>query len=151
MDPAVAIIVGVLLGSLLTWVITLFQRQADREARAVDRKYERLHSASRLIRLSMWQAVQLNFSRTWVGMLISGTSFGQWTPNWQPLAYTIAEVGAALAMVLDDVDGKALDDYEAAVGAMLQAKHSDKRLLTTYVDTALVLRRELEAKARALR
>jgi len=151
MDLAAATLLGFLVGGLMTWLVSLFQRRSDREARAVERKYERLHAASRLIRLSAWQAVQLNFSRTLVGQLLDAMSWGQWTPRWQPFAYTIAEVGAALALVLDDVAGKTLDEYEASVQAILETKRSDQPILTRYVNAALALRRELEAKARSLR
>src|SRR6266849_10320875 len=128
----------------MTWLVSIFQRRSDREARATERKYERLHVASRLIRLSAWQAVQLNFSRTFIGQLLDATSWGQWTPRWQPFAYTIAGVGAALALVLDDVAGKALDEFEAAMVAVMEARRSDRQILTRYVNAALALRRELE-------
>jgi len=151
-DLAAATIVGFVFGGLMTLLVSIFQRRTDREARAIERKYERLHTASRLIRLSAWQAVQLDLSRTVIGQLLEATSWGtKWTPRWQPFAYTIAEVGASLALVLDDVAGKALDEFEAAMVGIMEAKRSDRKILTRYVNAALALRRELEARARSLR
>lgn len=151
MDLVVATLLGVIVGGLIAWLISIFQRQSDREARVAERKYERLNAASRLIRISMWQATQLNFARTFVGVLLDVTSWGKWTPPWQPFAYTIADVGAALALVLDDVAGPVLDEYQSAVEAMLKAQKSNTAVVERYVNAALALRRQLEATARALR
>lgn len=69
MDPATATIVGFVLGGLVAWIISIFQRQADRHARAVERKYDRLHVAARLLRFSVVQAAQLNYARSWRGFI----------------------------------------------------------------------------------
>lgn len=151
MDLAGATVVGLLIGSIVSLVISVVQRNADRHARAIERAYERMHAASRLIRISMWQAAQLNFSRTLTGKVVDAVSGGPLTPNWQPFAYTITEVGAALALILKEIAGANLTEYEAATEAILKAKGSDRALLSGYVKAGLALRRELEAKARALR
>jgi hypothetical protein len=148
-DPSLAIILGVFIGGLLTWAISLFQRQSDREARATERKYEQLRALSRLIRISLIHAALLNYSRSWFARLLDVTSWER--RHWSAMMHSVAETGAALAMVLDDVAGATLDEYEACVEKILDAKRSDRVLMKRYGDAALALRRLVETKARSLR
>ena len=117
MDPAVAIILGVLVGGVLTWAVSLFQRKTDREARATERKYEQLHAASRLLRVSIIQAAQLHHSRTYLAMFLDVTSWP--SQRWAAFANTLADAGAALALVVDEVAGPVAKEYENAAQELL--------------------------------
>jgi hypothetical protein len=148
MDPAVAIIVGVLLGGVLTWAISLFQREADKQARRTERMYEQLHSASRLLRLSVIEAAQLHHARSLRGLF----DLTAWPAmRWASFARTLANTGAAMSLLLDDVAGPTTDEYEAAAQALLEATRADSAKLKRYIDAAMAMRRIVEAKARGLR
>ncbi len=148
MDPSVAIIVGVLIGGVLTWAISLFQRNADREARAVERKYERLHAAARLIRLSVIQAGQLNYSRSLRGL----PDMTAWpSQRWAQFARTLTDAGAALALVSDELPQAAGIEYETAAEALLNSNRADQKKLERYTKAALALNGAVEARTRALR
>jgi hypothetical protein len=148
-DPAVAIILGVFIGGLLTWAISLFQRRADREARATERKYEQLHAVSRHLRVTLIHASFLNYSRSWFARLLDVTSWER--RHWTAVAMSTAETGSSLALVIDDVAGPVLHEYETAVEVVLERKRSDAAALKRLTTATLALRRLVEARARSLR
>jgi hypothetical protein len=148
-DLATATLIGVVVGAVLGWVIALFQRQADRHARAIERKYERLHAASRSLRLSVIQAAQLHYSRTIIAMFLDVTAWP--SLRWAQFGRTLAETGASLALVIDDLPGDLSEEYEEAASALFGATSADNRKLRRYTNAALALRRAVEAKARSLR
>lgn len=148
MDAATATIVGFLLGGLMAWGISVFQRREDRRARALERKYERLHTASRLLRISVIQAARLHYTRSWWSIL-DVTAFP--SLQWPAFGQTLAEIGASLALVLDDISGPVATEFEEAAEAIFGSRRADQAKLTRFTNAALALRRKVEAKARGLR
>jgi hypothetical protein len=147
-DPSVAIIVGVVLGAVLSWVISLFQRESDKNARAVERKYERLREGSRMLRLSVIEAAQLHHSRSLRGLF----DLTAWPAlRWASFARTLANTGAAMALVLDDIAGPVSTEFEAAAASLLEATRAEPAKLQRYINAAMAMRQLVEAKARALR
>lgn len=146
-DPSLAIIVGVVIGSVLTWVITLFQRGADQKARASEREYERLREGSRLLRLSVIEAAQLHHSRSFRGLF----DLTAWPSlRWASFGRTLAGTGSALSLVADEIKGPVADEYETAAEVLLEAIRADPAKLKRYIAAALALRQLVEAKARGL-
>ena len=90
----------------------------------------------------------MNHARSWRGYF----DLTAWPAlRWASFARTLANTGAAMSLVLDLVEGRAADEYEAAAEALLEATRADSATLKRYMAAAMAMRQLVEAKARALR
>lgn len=123
------------------------QSAEDVERRREERWYEALIKAGQLLRLSMTDAVRLQYTRSF------RTTFFDWTVwkvDWQPFVRTIAEAGTWLTIVADDLDKERTQRYGCARNALIEGKGKDDALLTEYIASTSAVRDEVERMAKNL-
>jgi len=148
-DVPTPTLVGVLIGGAIGLAGSVLAQRYDRQARALDRKYERLREASQLLRLSVIQAARLHQSRTVIARLLDVRAWP--AQRWSAFGELLARAGSALALVVDEIPKPIREEYEAAAQALFESWRADDTKLSRYVKAALDLRRTVEDRARSLR
>jgi hypothetical protein len=77
------------------------QSAEDIERRREDRWYAALIKAGQLLRLSMADALRLQYTRSFKTTFFD---WSVWHVDWQPFVRTIAEAGTWLSVVAEDLD-----------------------------------------------
>src|SRR5207245_1276118 len=123
------------------------QSAEDIEWRREERWYAALIKAGQMLRLSMADAIRLQYTRSF------RTTFFDWTVwrvDWQPFMRTIAETGTWLSIVADDLEKEKTQRYSSARNALLEGKGKSDALLMEYIAAAATLRDDVEKMAKRL-
>ena len=142
----VGTLVGVGIGSMITWRVAVGQREYDAKIRREDRRYERLVTASLWLRQSILAAAELDQSRSWRATV----DITSWGPKWRPFIDAVGQASAAASLIRDAVSEDLWRALDVARDALWASKRSDKELLQTYMEAAEALRKGVDEVARPL-